>query len=68
LSTSCAKKVRDVETGTRAARSFFGSGPELKGRDVLVVDAVLESGVTQEFLPAALAKASALDTAGGAAG
>lgn len=28
----------------------FGSQPELKGRDVLVVDAVLESGVTQDFL------------------
>ncbi len=43
--------VRDVEHSGRARREvFFGTGPELKGRDVLVVDAVLESGVTQEFL------------------
>jgi hypoxanthine phosphoribosyltransferase len=45
------EEVRDVEHGGRARREvFFGPGPELKGRDVLVVDAVLESGVTQEFL------------------
>jgi len=45
------EEVRDVEDGGHARREvFFGSGPELKGRDVLVVDAVLESGVTQEFL------------------
>jgi hypoxanthine phosphoribosyltransferase len=43
--------VRDVEHSGHARREvFFGSRPELKGRDVLVVDAVLESGVTQEFL------------------
>ena len=43
--------VRDVEHGGMARREVsFGSHPELKGRDVLVVDAVLESGVTQEFL------------------
>jgi hypoxanthine phosphoribosyltransferase len=43
--------VRDVEQSGHARREvFFGTGPELKGRDVLVVDAVLESGVTQEFL------------------
>ena len=43
--------VRDVEQSGHARREvFFGSHPELKGRDVLVVDAVLESGVTQEFL------------------
>lgn len=43
--------VRDVEHGGYERREvFFGSHPELKGRDVLVVDAVLESGVTQEFL------------------
>jgi hypoxanthine-guanine phosphoribosyltransferase len=28
----------------------FGKAPDVKGRDVLVVDAVLDSGVTQEFL------------------
>ena len=45
------EEVRDVEHGGHARREvFFGAGPELKGRDVLVVDAVLESGVTQEFL------------------
>jgi hypoxanthine phosphoribosyltransferase len=43
--------VRDVDHGGHARREvFFGSHPELNGRDVLVVDAVLESGVTQEFL------------------
>ena len=43
--------VRDVDHGGAMRREvFFGSRPELQGRDVLVVDAVLESGVTQEFL------------------
>jgi len=43
--------VRDVEHGGHARREvFFGSRPELKGRDVLLVDAVLESGITQDFL------------------
>jgi hypoxanthine phosphoribosyltransferase len=43
--------VRDVDHGGHARREvFFGSHPELSGRDVLVVDAVLESGVTQDFL------------------
>ena len=43
--------VRDVDHGGHSRREvLFGSHPELKGRDVLVVDAVLESGVTQEFL------------------
>jgi len=43
--------VRDVDQGGHARREvFFGSHPELGGRDVLVVDAVLESGVTQDFL------------------
>ena len=52
--------VRDVEMDGRARREvFFGSGytttggeahSKLKGRDVLLVDAVLDSGVTQEFL------------------
>lgn len=43
--------VRDVSDAGRERREvFFGSRPELKGRDVLVLDAVLESGVTQEFL------------------
>jgi hypoxanthine phosphoribosyltransferase len=52
--------VRDVETDGRARREVFfgnrqttggGEGPsEFKGRDILLVDAVLDSGVTQEFL------------------
>ncbi len=43
--------VRDVQQSGHSRREvFFGSRPELKGRDVLVVDAVLESGVTQDFL------------------
>jgi hypoxanthine phosphoribosyltransferase len=43
--------VRDVEDGGHARREvYFGARPELKGRDVLLLDAVLESGVTQEFL------------------
>ena len=43
--------VRDIQDGGHARREvYFGSRPELKGRDVLLLDAVLESGVTQEFL------------------
>lgn len=43
--------VRDVHQGGHARREvLFGSHPELKGRDVLLVDAVLDSGVTQDFL------------------
>ncbi len=43
--------VRDIEDKGRVRREvFFGKRPALKGRDVLLVDAVLESGVTQDFL------------------
>ncbi len=52
--------VRDVEQGGKIRREvFFGDRatvsaskerPELKGRDVLLVDVVLESGITQDFL------------------
>jgi len=43
--------VRDVEQGGHTRREVaFGRGPDVKGRDVLLVDAVLDSGVTQEFL------------------
>ena len=43
--------VKDVEDRGHARREvFFGTRPDLKGRDVLLVDAVLESGVTQDFL------------------
>jgi hypoxanthine phosphoribosyltransferase len=43
--------VRDIDDKGRARREvFFGARPFLKDRDVLPVDAVLESGVPQEFL------------------
>src|SRR5262249_28609599 len=43
--------VRDVHQGGHTRiEVLFGSRPDLKGRGVLLVDAVLESGVTQEFL------------------
>lgn len=45
------EEVRDVEHGGNSRREvFFSARPDLKGRDVLVLDAVLESGVTQDFL------------------
>src|ERR1700730_3473023 len=45
------EELHDVDDGGRARREIlFGSVPDLKGRDVLLVDAILESGVTQEFL------------------
>jgi hypoxanthine phosphoribosyltransferase len=43
--------VRDVQQGGHPRREvFFGAALDLKGRDVLLLDAVIESGVTQEFL------------------
>jgi len=51
--------VRDVEQGGQTRREVYFAhrfvgvgtkGPEFKGRDVLLVDAILDSGVTQEFL------------------
>jgi hypoxanthine phosphoribosyltransferase len=52
------EEVSDVQQGRHARREvFFGSSrPALKGRDVLLVDAVLDSGVTQEFLLRRLAE------------
>jgi hypoxanthine phosphoribosyltransferase len=45
------EEVRDVEDGGLARREVsFGIRPELKGRDVLLVDAVIDSGITQDFL------------------
>src|SRR5437762_6635087 len=45
------EEVRDVQDSGHTRREvYFGSGPELKGRDVLLVDAVLESGETKEIL------------------
>jgi len=66
--------VRDLDADGRAQREiFFGSWPDVKGRDVLVVDAVLDSGVTQEFIlrrlgesrPRSLRLAVLLDKPGG---
>jgi len=43
-------ELRDVHlNGLQRREVFFSYNPELKGRDVLVVDAVLHSGVTLEF-------------------
>jgi hypoxanthine phosphoribosyltransferase len=51
--------LRDVEDGGRPRREvLFSAAPDLKGRDVLLVDAVLESGVTQEFLLRRLGESS----------
>ena len=51
------EQVRDVQQGDRQRREvFFGTGPDLKGRDVLVLDAVMDSGVMQEFLLRRLAE------------
>ena len=53
------EELRDVDDNGRARREIlFGSVPDLKGRDVLLVDAVLESGVTQEFLLRRLGESS----------
>jgi len=44
-------EMRDVQMGGYDRREvFFSRQPELKDRDVLVIDAVLHSGVTQDFL------------------
>jgi hypoxanthine phosphoribosyltransferase len=53
------EELHDVDDGGRARREIsFGSLPDLKGRDVLLVDAILESGVTQEFLLRRLGESS----------
>jgi len=45
------EEVRDVDHGGQSRREVaFGKTPDVKGRDVLLVDAVLDSGVAQEFL------------------
>ena len=44
-------EMRDVRMGGYDRREiFFSAPPSLHGRDVLVVDAVLNTGVTQDFL------------------
>jgi hypoxanthine phosphoribosyltransferase len=43
--------IRDVRQDGRKRREvLFGTRPQLKGRDILLVDAVIESGVIQDFL------------------
>ena len=43
--------IRDVRMGGYERREiFFSAPPTIRGRDVLVVDAVLNTGVTQDFL------------------
>ena len=41
---------REVFFGNRSAVNASGDHAEFKGRDVLLVDAVLDSGITQDFL------------------
>jgi hypoxanthine phosphoribosyltransferase len=44
-------ELRDIRMGGYARREvFFSAAPVLRGRDVLVVAAVLNTGVTQDFL------------------
>jgi len=44
-------EMRDVQLGGYARREiFFSRPPHLNGRNVLLVDAILHSGVTQDFL------------------
>lgn len=43
--------VRDVKhSGHDRREVFFSQPPQLKGRDVLLVDALLHTGITQDFL------------------
>lgn len=50
-------ELRDVHVGGHQRREvFFSYNPELKGRDVLIVDAVLHSGVTLDFFVRRLAE------------
>jgi len=50
-------EMREVHlNGHHRREVFFSYNPELKGRDVLVVDAVLNSGVTMEFFVRRLAE------------
>ena len=44
-------EVRDIRMGGYVRREiFFSAPPPLRGRDVLVVDAVLNTGITQDYL------------------
>jgi hypoxanthine phosphoribosyltransferase len=44
-------EVRDINLGGHDRREiFFSAPPSLRGRDVLLIDAVMNTGVTQDFL------------------
>jgi hypoxanthine phosphoribosyltransferase len=44
-------EIRDLQFGGHDRREiYFGRPPRLEDRDVLVVDAVIQSGLTQDFL------------------
>lgn len=44
-------EIRDIQFGGHDRREiYFGQAPRLENRDVLVVDAIMQSGLTQEFL------------------
>jgi hypoxanthine phosphoribosyltransferase len=44
-------EIRDIEfVGYVRREIYFSRQPRLAGRDVLVVDAIVQSGITQEFL------------------
>jgi len=44
-------EMRNIRfAGQEYREIFFSAAPSLRGRDVLVVDAVLNTGITQEFL------------------
>lgn len=44
-------EIRDVQFGGRDRREiFFTKAPRLENRDVLVVDAIIQTGLTQDFL------------------
>ena len=44
-------EIRDIQFGGHDRREiYFGRPPRLENRDVLVVDAIIQSGLTQDFL------------------
>jgi hypoxanthine phosphoribosyltransferase len=52
-------ELHDIEMSGHARREiFFSSPPALKGRSVLLVDAVLQTGVTHDFLAKRLMESS----------
>ncbi len=61
-------EIKDIEfAGYTRREIYFSRQPRLAGRDVLVVDAIVQSGLTQDFLIKPLAGESpALATAGDA--